>query len=102
MLSINTIARVAVNVTRSAAQPTAWDTGLLLVKDASFTAAKRLRSYASSAEAAAGLIADGFSSSTRLMIPPRYLLTLAQSVSKCQMAFAITPANTATANRSKV
>ena len=32
-----------------------FDTGLLLVKDASFTTAKRLKSYASSAEAAAGL-----------------------------------------------
>ena len=32
-----------------------FDTGLLLVKDASFTAAKRLKSYASSVEAAAGL-----------------------------------------------
>ena len=63
MLSINTIARVAVNVIRSASQPTSFDTGLLLVKDSSYTAAKRLRSYASSAEAAAGMIADGFSSS---------------------------------------
>jgi hypothetical protein len=33
MLSINTIARVAVNVIRSASQPTSFDTGLLLVKD---------------------------------------------------------------------
>ena len=33
MLSINTIARVIVNVVRPAAQPTSWDTGLLLVKD---------------------------------------------------------------------
>ena len=32
-----------------------FDTSLLLVKDASFTTAKRLKSYASSAEAAAGL-----------------------------------------------
>ncbi len=64
MLSINTIARVAVNVVRSAAQPASFDTGLLLVKDASFAAEKRLRSYASSAEAAAGLIVDGFSAST--------------------------------------
>ena len=64
MLSINTIARVEVNVVRSASQPTSFDTGLLLVKDSSFAASKRLKSYASSAEAAAGLVADGFSSST--------------------------------------
>ena len=60
MLSINTIARVAVNVVRSASQPTSFDTGVLLVKDSSYAAAKRLRSYANSTEAAAGMIADGF------------------------------------------
>ena len=64
MLSINTIARVIVNVVRSAAQPTSWDTGLLLVKDASYADVKRLRTYANSTEAAAGMTADGFDSST--------------------------------------
>jgi hypothetical protein len=64
MLSINTIACVIVNVVRQAAQPTSWDTGLLLVKDASFTTAKRLRTYANSTEAAAGMTADGFDSSS--------------------------------------
>ncbi len=64
MLSINTIARVAVSVSRSATAPTSWDTGLLLVKDTSFAASKRLKSYANSAEAAAGLIADGFAATT--------------------------------------
>ncbi|MBR4576032.1 MAG: DUF3383 family protein [Clostridia bacterium] len=64
MLSLEIIARVNVNVSRSSALPTAFDTGLLLVKDASFAEAKRLRSYASSAEAAAGLIADGFPASS--------------------------------------
>ena len=64
MLSIHTIARVEVNAVRSASQPTSFDTGLLLVKDSSFVADKRLRSYAGSAEAAAGLAAAGFSSST--------------------------------------
>ena len=54
MLSINTIARVEVNVVRSASQPTSFDTGLLLVKDSSFAASKRLKSYANSAEAATG------------------------------------------------
>ena len=64
MLSINTIARVEVNAVRSASVPTSFDTGLLLVKDASFAASKRLKSYASSAEAAEGLAADGFGEST--------------------------------------
>ena len=58
MLSIDAIARVAVNVIRSAAQPAVFDTGLLLVKDSSFTSAKRLKSYASSAETAAGQAGD--------------------------------------------
>ena len=39
------------------------------------------------------------SPSERVMNPPRCLLTLAQSVSKCHKAFAITPARTAKANR---
>ncbi len=64
MLSISTIASVLVNVQRSAALPISFDTGLLLVKDSSFAAEKRLKSYANSAEAAAGLAEDGFSSST--------------------------------------
>ncbi len=64
MLSINTIARVIVNVVRPAAQPTSWDTGLLFVKDAAFADAKRLRTYANSTEAAAGMTTDGFDSSS--------------------------------------
>ena len=64
MLSINTIARVIVNVVRPAAQPTSWDTGLLLVKDASYADAKRLRTYANSTEAAAGMTIEGFDSSS--------------------------------------
>lgn len=64
MLSINSIARVEVNAVRSASRPTSFDTGLLLVKDDSFAASRRLKSYASSAEAAAGLTADGFDDST--------------------------------------
>ena len=59
MLSINTIDRVIVNVVRPAAQPTSWDTGLLLVKDAAFADAKRLRTYANSTEATAGMTTDG-------------------------------------------
>lgn len=64
MLPITTIARVSINVTRTSTAPTAFDTGLLLIRDTSYTAAKRLKSYASSAEAAAGLIADGFPANT--------------------------------------
>ena len=45
MLSVDTIARVILNVVRSAAQPTSWDTGLLLVKDSNYSATKRLKSY---------------------------------------------------------
>ncbi len=64
MLSIDTIARVVVNASRSAAVPSSFDTGLLLVRDANFSAAKRLKSYASASAAAAGLAADGFDDST--------------------------------------
>ncbi len=64
MLSISTIARVVVNASRTVTVPSSFDTGLILVKDSNYAAAKRLRTYASSAEAAAGLVADGFNSST--------------------------------------
>ena len=64
MLSMNTIAGVTVNVIRSADRPTSFDTGLLLVEDGSFADSKRLKPYASSAEAAAGLAADGFDDSS--------------------------------------
>ena len=64
MLSIDTIANVVVNVMRSSAVPTSWDTGLLLVKDSSFNTEKRLRVYTSSADAASGMNADGFDEST--------------------------------------
>ena len=64
MLSIEPIARVVVNAARTAAAPSVFDTGLLLVKDSSFTAAKRLKAYTSGMDAAAGLIADGFAATT--------------------------------------
>ena len=64
MLSIDTIAQVVVSASRPASRPSVFDIGLLLVKDGSFAAPKRLRSYASSAEAAAGLVADGFSAAS--------------------------------------
>ena len=60
MLSISTIARVVVNASRSVSVPSSFDTGLLLIKDANYAAAKRLKIYSSAAEAAAGLVADGF------------------------------------------
>ena len=61
MLSISSIARVIVNTVRVSASPTAFDTGLLLVKDASFTSSRRIQWYESGAEASAGLVALGFS-----------------------------------------
>lgn len=64
MLSISTIARVVVSASRSVSVPTSFDTGLLLIKDANYAAAKRLKTYNSAAEAAAGLVADGFAAST--------------------------------------
>ena len=60
MLSINTIARVAVNTVRAAASSASFDTGLLLVPDANFTEERRLQTYHSAAEAAAALAAMGF------------------------------------------
>ena len=60
MLSINTIARVVVNTVRTAASAASFNTGLLLVQDANFTDERRLQTYASSAEAAAGLASMGF------------------------------------------
>ena len=38
MLSVNPIARVVVNTVRASASPTAFDTGLLLVRDANYAA----------------------------------------------------------------
>ncbi len=64
MLSIDTIARVVVNAARTTAAPSVFDTGLLLVKDSNYTAAKRLKAYTSGTDAAAGLVADGFATTT--------------------------------------
>ena len=60
MLSVSTIARVIVSTVRAGASPSSFDTGLLLIKDSGYTAARRLQSYSSAAEAAAGLAALGF------------------------------------------
>ena len=64
MLSIDTIARVIVNASRNISVPSSFDTGLLLIRDANFTAAKRLKTYNSATEAATGIVADGFNTST--------------------------------------
>ena len=60
MLSITSVARVVVNTIRSSASSSSFDTGLLLVPDASFTEARRLMTYASGTAAAAGLTELGF------------------------------------------
>ena len=60
MLSINTIARVIVNTVRASASPTAFDTGLLLVKDSAYTAERRILWYDSGTAAVAGLRSLGF------------------------------------------
>ena len=64
MLSVNPIARVVVNAVRSSASPASFDTGLLLIRDASFEAARRLAVCGSSAAAVTQLTAWGFASSS--------------------------------------
>ena len=64
MLSINTIARVAVNTVRTSPSPSSFDTGLLLVRDAGFTDSRRLQAYDSADAAAAGLAGLGFGTET--------------------------------------
>ena len=66
MLSINSIARVIVNTVRTSASPASFNTGLLLVQDANYTAERRLQSYGSASEAAAGLEALGFADTSEL------------------------------------
>ena len=64
MLSISTVARVAINASRTAAPPTSFDTGLMLINDANYAASNRLKSYDSAVSAIAGLVGDGFASTT--------------------------------------
>ena len=66
MLSINSIARVIVNMTRSAASPNTFDTGLLLIKDTNYAAARRLEAVDSSAAAVSKLVSWGFGDSTEV------------------------------------
>ncbi|QTE74031.1 DUF3383 family protein [Clostridiales bacterium FE2010] len=60
MLSIDNVARVVVNTIRASASPSSFDTGLLLVQDSNYADARRLQTYLSATETAAGLIALGF------------------------------------------
>ena len=64
MLSVNPIARVVVNAVRSSASPASFDTGLLLIRDASFVAAHRLAVCDSPSAALSQLTAWGFASSS--------------------------------------
>lgn len=60
MLSTTSIARVVVNTIRASSSPSSFDTGLLLVPDASFTEDRRLTAYLSGTAAAEGLTGLGF------------------------------------------
>ena len=66
MLSINNVARVAVNMIRASASPASFDTSLLLVRDSNYAYDRRLQTYLSATEAAAGLAALGFSATSEL------------------------------------
>lgn len=61
MLTTDTIVRVSLNVRGASASSSAFDVGLILAQAAaSVPEEQRLRTWHSAAEAAAGLIADGF------------------------------------------
>ena len=60
LLSIDTIAKVVVNVTRTSASSVVFDTGLILTSCTNFTEAKRLMTFASSTTALAALQNAGF------------------------------------------
>lgn len=64
MLSIDPIARVIVSVSHAAASPTAFDTGLLLIKDTHYAEARRFQTVTSSAEALSVLATLGFAAGT--------------------------------------
>lgn len=64
MLSINPIARVTVRTVRATRAPSAFDTGLLLVKDENFTPERRLQAFSSAESAAETLRALGFAESS--------------------------------------
>ena len=64
MLSTDSIARVILNTGSAAPSASAFDTGLILAPSAGFVSAMRLRTYTTSAGAAAGILADGYSASS--------------------------------------
>ena len=66
MLSINSIARVIVNTVRASASSASFDTGLLMVQDPNYEDTRRLQTYRSAAEAAAGLETLGFSTTSEV------------------------------------
>ena len=66
MLSINTIARVVVNTVRASASPASFNTGLILIKDSNYAAARRLKVFESASAAAAELTGMGFGASTEV------------------------------------
>ncbi len=64
MLSVDSIARVVVNAVASAASPAAFDTGLLLIKDPNYTAARRLATCDGYSAAMSQLTTWGFAASS--------------------------------------
>ena len=66
MLSINTIARVVVNAVRARGAGSNFETGLILTPLGNYSDSKRLMSFSSASEAAAGLINAGFTTSDQV------------------------------------
>ena len=66
MLGISNVARVVVNTIRASESPALFDTGLLLVQDPNYADTRRLQTYLSAAEAASGLLALGFGTTTEV------------------------------------
>ena len=64
MLNINPVVTVNVSIGMASFKTSLLDIGAILVKDSLFTSEKRLRTYTSKEEAAAGMITDGFDAST--------------------------------------
>lgn len=64
MLSVSSIARVVVNVVRSLGAITAFDTGLILIKDTNYAATRRLNEFTSAGAAQETLVDWGFASSS--------------------------------------
>lgn len=64
MLSVRSIARVVVNVIRSLGAISAFDTGLILLKDTNYVATRRLNEFTSAGAAQETLVDWGFNSSS--------------------------------------